>query len=608
MDAIRSGRQKAWATVIAACASLLTSAVALGAPDAGAPDAGTPRSPVDVAFAGPGRLLTANQSSGSISLVDIERRVVLDEVACGAHPTAVTASADGRQALAAASYAGDLVLLAIQDQRLVVEGRIHLGGEPYGVAWDQARGVAYVSLAGESAVAAVDLKTRKTVGRIAVGPWPRFLALAPDGQRLAVGTSGDQQVWVIDTAKREVLFHASTGGINLGQMQISADGQYVYLPWMVYRQNAITPANIRKGWVLGSRIGRLRLDRAERREAITLDPPGMAVSDPHGLAISPDGQWLLCAAGGTHELLMLRASALKFQSYGGPGDHIDRRLLADPELFARVPLGGRPLAIRMDPNGRSVYVVNGLSDAVQVVDVHERRLAETIPLGGPAEASLARRGEAIFYDGRRSLDQWYSCHSCHWEGGPNAVTMDTKNDRTEHTFKTVPPLLNVARTSPWTWHGWQLNLEDAMRTSLVETMQGPEPSQADCQALVAYLDSLPAPPNPQRAAGGGLSPAADRGRALFVGSKANCASCHRGPYFTDGQVHDVGTGKPADAFDGFNTPSLVGVYRRVRLLHDGRARSLDDVLTGPHAPHRVAGEGELTPDERRDLVEYLKTL
>lgn len=603
MAAIRTGWQTAGAAAIVACACLCTAGVARGAPAEP-----SYRSPVDVALAGTGRLLTANQSSGSISLVDTQRRVVLDEVACGAHPTAVAASADGRQALAVASYAGDLVLLKIQDDRLLVEGRVHVGGEPYGMAWDQAGGLAYVSLAGESAVAIVDLKTRKAVGRIAVGPWPRFLALAPDGRRLAVGCNGDQQVWVVDTDKREPLFHVSTGGINLGQMQVSTDGQYVYLPWMVYRQNAITPRNIRKGWVLGSRLGRVRLDQAERREAITLDPAGMAVSDPHGLAISPDGQWLACAAGGTHELLLFRTSALKFQSYGGPGDHIDPRLLADPDLFTRVPLEGRPLAICMDPKGRSVYVVNALTDAVQVVDLDERQQVATIQLGRPAQASLARRGEAIFYDGRRSLDQWYSCHSCHWEGGPNAVTMDTKNDRTEHTFKTVPPLVNVTHTSPWTWHGWQLNLEDAMRTSLTETMLGPPASAADCQALVAYLGSLAAPPNPHRAAGDKLSPAAERGRALFSGRKANCASCHRGPYFTDGQVHDVGTGEKTDAFDGFNTPSLVGVHRRLRLLHDGRARSLDDLLTGPHAPQRVAGEGELTPQERSDLVEYLRTL
>jgi len=72
-----------------------------------------------------------------------------------------------------------------------------------------------------------------------------------------------------------------------------------------------------------------------------------------------------------------------------------------------------------------VFVANYLDNSVQIVDLEERRVTQTIALGGPGEPSLARRGEAIFYDGRRSLDQWYSCHSCHYEGGTNAVAMDT---------------------------------------------------------------------------------------------------------------------------------------------------------------------------------------
>ena len=58
----------------------------------------------------------------------------------------------------------------------------------------------------------------------------------------------------------------------------------------------------------------------------------------------------------------------------------------------------------------------------------ERKIERTIQLGGPNELSLVRKGEAIFFDGQRSLDQWYSCHSCHYEGHTNAVAMDTRND------------------------------------------------------------------------------------------------------------------------------------------------------------------------------------
>ena len=95
---------------------------------------------------------------------------------------------------------------------------------------------------------------------------------------------------------------------------------------------------------------------------------------------------------------------------------------------------------------------------MQVVDLAERKVVRTIPLGGPAEPSLARRGEAIFYDARRSLDQWYSCHTCHYEGGTNSVTTDTTNDGTPFTFKTVLPLHHLHETGPWTWHGWQTDL------------------------------------------------------------------------------------------------------------------------------------------------------
>jgi cytochrome c peroxidase len=150
-----------------------------------------------------------------------------------------------------------------------------------------------------------------------------------------------------------------------------------------------------------------------------------------------------------------------------------------------------------------------------------------------------------------------------------------------------------------------------MKKSLADTMIGPEPTDDDVRAMIAYLDELRPPPNPHAAAAAKdaeLLAAVERGRTLFTGSKANCASCHSGPYFTDGEIHDVGLGSEKDKYDGFNTPSLTGVFRKVRLLHDGRAKSLDEVLTGDHNPTKVTGNGELTPDELRDLIAYLRTL
>ena len=104
------------------------------------------------------------------------------------------------------------------------------------------------------------------------------------------------------------------------------------------------------------------------------------------------------------------------------------------------------------------------------------------------------------------------------------------------------------------------------------------------------------------------SAAAQRGQAIFQGAKAGCSVCHAGPYFTDGLVHDVGLGRPADKHQGFNTPSLVGCGQKIGLLHDGRADSLEEALRGDHAPEKVAGEGPLTEAELADLIAYLMSL
>ena len=129
---------------------------------------------------------------------------------------------------------------------------------------------------------------------------------------------------------------------------------------MVYRTNPITVGNIRRGWVLASRIGRVKLDGPSYREAISLDVPGKAVADPHDLVISDDQEWLVASASGTHELLIYRLSEMPFIAQGGPGDLIDRRLQYNRDFFDRIDLGGRPMGLRMADDSRTVYVANFL--------------------------------------------------------------------------------------------------------------------------------------------------------------------------------------------------------------------------------------------------------
>jgi cytochrome c peroxidase len=138
-------------------------------------------------------------------------------------------------------------------------------------------------------------------------------------------------------------------------------------------------------------------------------------------------------------------------------------------------------------------------------------------------------------------------------------------------------------------------------------MLGKAPSDEEKKALIAYLSTLPSPPNPFLEQGE-FSEAAKRGKLVFESSRAACVDCHSGPYLTDGMIHDVGSGSPQDHYQGYNTPSLRGVHRKLRLLHSGRAKSLHRVVTDLHSPEKVNGEGKLTEQQTSDLIEYLKSL
>lgn len=586
------------------CVNIFLSLIFLSSALAAEPD----RSPVDLVL-GPDDawLVTVNQTADTVSLVRTSDGKVLDEEPVGDHPIGIARVPDGNSILVSNHYSGEVSLLEVQGEKLVSFRPIDVGFQPHGIAIGPDGRTVYVATTANAQVAVLDLGQRRVTARIDVGRWPRHVALSPDGSRLAVGTSGDRGLTIVDTKTGQAAYQEQFVGLNIGHLAASKDGQHVYFPWMVYRNNPITQGNIRLGWVMASRIARLRLDGPARREAMSLDPQGQAIADVEGLALTSDESRLVVSASGTHELLVYRTQGLPLKDFGGT-DHIEPELLKDSDRFHRIALSGRPMGLRIGQDNQTVYVANYLDNSVQVVDLAARKLSRTLPLGGPAKPSLARQGEAIFYDARRSLDQWYSCHTCHYEGGTNSVTTDTTNDGSAFTFKTVLPLYNLPETGPWTWHGWQTDLRSGMRKSLTETMLGPQPTEQDVDAVLAYFAALPGPPNPFKSKDGSLSEAATRGKAIFESDRAGCASCHNGPHFTDGQVHDVGLGSRRDRYPGYNTPTLRNLYQRVKLLHDGRVESLEALLTGPHAPEKVAGSGGLSEIEVKDLVEYLKTL
>lgn len=584
-------------------------ATAIGWTGGKKPLAGPPephRSPVDLAILPDGkRVLTANHNADSVSLVDLESAKVLQELKVGRKPSAIACSPDGKRVAISNLWTGSLSLLELAGSELKTIGEVAVGAFPRGLVFSRDGTTVYCTLGGADEVVAMDWATKSVRLRWPAPREPRQLALSHDGRFLAAAStrSGQVRCWNLFSGKLH-WERTIDDGFNLRGLSFTPDDKFVLCAHVVHRSFPVTRDNIEKGWVIDSRVTRLAVtsDGVPNTWQIALDVHGRAVGDPHGLAAADDGRVLAIAAGGTHELLLLDAAAVPWNP-GDPGDFLDPRLLKN-NGFRRVELGGRPLAVAASPTRpQQVVVANYVLDAVQLVDVRAGQLIKTISLGGPKTMSAARKGEAAFYDARRSHNQWFSCHTCHVDGHTCGLNFDTLNDDSYGNPKLTPSLHNVTRTGPWTWHGIQKDLAAGVRKSLTQTMFGPEPSKDDIADLLAFLDTLVPPPHP---GAGKKDPGVERGEKLFHG-KAGCVRCHRPPLFTSPGLYDVKLDHDGSPYKLWNPPSLISLYQRGPYLHDGRAKTLDALLREHHTPSKLGGD-DLRDQERVDLIAFLQSL
>jgi cytochrome c peroxidase len=70
----------------------------------------------------------------------------------------------------------------------------------------------------------------------------------------------------------------------------------------------------------------------------------------------------------------------------------------------------------------------------------------------------------------------------------------------------------------------------------------------------------------------------------------------------------VGTGTGREAGQAFDTPALVELWRTAPYLHDGRAATLEEMLTKFNPADRHGKTSSLSPTELEDLTAFLLSL
>ena len=143
----------------------------------------------------------------------------------------------------------------------------------------------------------------------------------------------------------------------------------------------------------------------------------------------------------------------------------------------------------------------------------------------------------------------------------------------------------------------------------VNVVQSPDLVTSKLPALRAYQLSLAKPSPP---AGSFDAAAAERGRLVFTGA-GRCSTCHAGTTFTDinsGRLHDPSETGMDPRYAArttqkrYRTTPLRALWQHPPYFHDGSAPTLVDVVNH----YDTARNLRLTDQQKRDLVEYLKTL
>ncbi len=599
-----------------------------------------PRYPLDIVVDDDARrAFTANSHSASVSCVDLVGGEVLDEeqLPPGSRPSriAMSSGSDGTIHLAVSlRHHHEIALLRWRGTAIRLLGRVEVGRLPGGLAFDKTGNRVLVACEGADSVFEVDVSTRRVVRRLETIDAPRHIAFTADPKTGAayLVVAGRDGVALIDPVGGKRLGSRSlAAGTALNIGGLAMDGDRVILAHQVQpTEVTISPQMIVWGLIIANRVSGVRLTEILGHESagitsetstrtggaaparkegydvdlgvggedewiVPLDQRHRANGDPGRVALVPGSRTLLVPSGGTDRLLLVDLE---------DGWRRITQPLTTEQPVASVVVGDRPVTVVAGPRGNLAYVLCSLDDRIDIVDTRRRRLLRSLRLRPQAAPTTEHLGASIFFDSRRSRGGWYSCHSCHPEGGTRGRRFDTSSDG-DGLAKRAPALHGVTGTGPWSWAGGFETLEAQVAATLEKTMAvDSPPGRREVEQVIAFLRTLepPRPTRPGESLGGDTS----RGKHLFA--QAACTGCHRPPGFTTRKISNVGVVDDYDGRGDYNPPSLRGVRDRERWLHDGRAATLRAVFRD-HDPDRLHGRAhELSADELADLLAYLKTL
>ena len=583
--------------------------------------AGQSNSLMDVSQDGK-RIAVANTDSGTVTVFDVQSRKPIAEIPVGTKPEGVTWI--GKSPLLAVTLYSEDKVVIIDCEKLSVVKTITTEDEPYGIVSTLDGKKLYVSHEYPGKISEINTADFKVTQLFNAGKMTRGIALSPDEKNLFVTEFYTASVNKLDatTGKRLDQWKGRDDDNLARQITAHPTRPKVYYPHIRSRTHIIdADGSIFPEFTICDTSG---LPDKTRRMTVAMDTFNgvYVVATPWETAVSPDGKTLYVIYSGTNDMNICKV--------------MDDDYSEIQRVGTAVRIGVNPRAIRVNPNGKEVYVYNALEFTLTIHEPTTMTKLASMKSCDPPKSPEWVRGKILFATSLSPMTsrRWVACFSCHPDGNSDGRIWDNPEG-----LRKTPPMAGLAHTHPLHWSADRDEVQDfeytirgkLMRgygltrgaltpkngfekTELKENLSG---KSADLDALAIYSNSFGFTLSPHIEAPGKLSKQAERGKALFFNNQIACASCHSGPYYSDsqlgakGKVHDVGTGDddPSEKMGPqYDTPTLLGIYRSAPYLHHGKAKTLMDVLTTQNLKDKHGKTSHLSISEKEDLVEFLKAL
>jgi len=500
---------------------------------------------------------------------------------------------DTAQLAYVADRRGDRIVVVRTGVGLEVVASWRTQREPYGVALTPDRATLVVATIADRTLSAYDVATGAERWRVAIDAEPRGLAISPDGARALVTHAASNALDDVSLTAHTVERIGVCCGVVRGAFAATFMGaRQAVVPFQVSVPVGATGAGEsteRYGGTTFRPPVTHHLAFVELGKAATTNGDALiAEHQPRALAWDGARDALYVAGLGNDRVVQLRRASQLGIALG----------------MSTSVAGGRacgPDGLAVAPDG-NLWVWCSFTRSVSRLAVLDKKgkLAAAAKLTAGPELVASSLSEAqhdgmiMFHQASVRISEHgaVACASCHLDGRADGLSWQIAGKQLQ-----TPVLAGrLVGTAPFKWDGSSPGLRDSLADTLKRLGGGLTLPQAD--ALIAYLEAMPAPRPPSR------DPAAvARGKALFDSAGLGCRGCHDGPSYTDRQRHAfVGDLHESD------TPSLIGLAASAPYFHDGSAATLEVLLHERAGVHGMAETTTLDPAQTADLVAFLESL